>query len=64
MTVYEHEYTDVKGRTITMEIEYDGLRYIARRFVNCNEANICIRSTEESAHEEIKNFEKMSPPAA
>lgn len=64
MTVYEHEYVDVKGRTIAMEIECDGIRYIARRFVNCNETNVCVRSTEESAREEIKNFVKMSPPMA
>ena len=64
MTVYEHEYVDAKGRTINMEITCDGLRYVARRFVNCNEANVCVRSTEESAHEDIKNFVKMSPPAA
>jgi hypothetical protein len=61
---FEREYVDAKGRTIVIEIEHDGLRYISRRFVNCNETNISYSSTSAQADATIKNFLIMSPPVA
>ena len=61
--IFEHEYVDIKGRKIFVEIESTGLRYIARRYVNCNESNICYSSTESDARERIAEFYRMSPEA-